>query len=341
MILVTGGTGLVGTHLIYDLLKKGEKVRAIRRASSKIEKLEKVISYYHNNPAELLKNLEWVQADILDIYSIEEVLEGITEVYHCAAIISFNPSEHQQMIDNNIKGTANIVDACLHQKIKKLCHVSSIAAVGRDNTKDIVHENEQWLYSKEQSAYAISKHESEREVWRGVAEGLNAVIINPSIILGPGHWGEGSSKIFTTIWKGLKFYTKGVTGYVDVRDVSKSMIGLMESKLKNERFIINSENLAYKDLFSMIAIAMNRPAPVLCANKFLSAIVWRVFKVLSLLTGKSPLITKETARTANKKYYFSNKKIREALDYEFIPISQSVKDTVNLFLKDHKNDIKI
>ena len=182
MILVTGGTGLVGTHLIYALLKKGEKVRAIRRKSSKIEKLEKVISYYQDNVDELLKNLEWVYADILDVHSLEEAMEGVDKVYHSAAIISFNPSDHQRMIDNNTKGTANLVNAALNKKIKKLCHVSSIAAVGRDNTKEMVTESEQWTYSKKQSAYAISKHESEREVWRGIAEGLDAVIVNPSII---------------------------------------------------------------------------------------------------------------------------------------------------------------
>ena len=166
MIFVTGGTGLVGTHLIYELLNKGEKVRAFRRKTSKIEKLEKIISYYHQDPDDLLKNLEWVYGDILDIYSLEEAMEGMDRVYHAAAIISFNPADHKKMIENNTRGTANIVNAALNKKIKKLCHVSSIASVGRDNTKDLVTEADQWTYSKRQSAYAISKHESEREVWR-------------------------------------------------------------------------------------------------------------------------------------------------------------------------------
>jgi len=336
MILVTGGTGLVGTHLIYELLIRGEKVRAIRRESSKTEKLEKVISFYHKNPQDLLKNLEWVYGDILDIYSLEEAMEGVDLVYHAAAIISFNPSDHKKMIENNTKGTANVVDAALNKNIKKLCHVSSIASVGRDNTKGIVSENNQWTYSKRQSAYAISKFESEREVWRGIAEGLKAVIVNPSIIIGPGHWGESSSIIFSTIWKGLKFYTKGVTGYVDVRDVVKCMIQLMEGPFANERYILNGENVSYENLFENIANELQVSKPKIYATKCMSEVVWRLAKMQSFISKKQPLITKETARTANKKYYFSNDKICKEIGYQFLPIKQSIKETAFYFLADHK-----
>lgn len=340
MILVTGGTGLVGTHLIYELLKRGEKVRAIRRESSKIEKLEKVISYYHKKPQDLLKNLEWVYGDILDIYSLEEAMEGVDKVYHAAAIISFKPADHKKMIENNTKGTANIVNAALSKKIKKLCHVSSIASVGRDNTKEVVSENDQWTYSKQQSAYAISKFESEREVWRATAEGLDAVIVNPSIIFGPGHWGEGSSQIFSKIGSGLKFYTKGITGYVDVRDVVESMIQLMESSIKNERFILNAENVSYKDLFKNIAKELKVNIPHIYISKHMSELVWRLAKVQSLINRKQPLITKETARTANKQYYFSNEKICSSLNFQFRPIEQTIKETAIHFLSDHKNNFQ-
>jgi len=336
MIFVTGGTGLVGTHLIYELLKRGEKVRAIRRENSKIEKLEKVISYYHTSPHDLLKNLEWVYADILDVYSLEDAMEGVDRVYHAAAIISFNPSEHQKMIENNTRGTANIVNVALHKKIKKICHVSSIAAVGRDNTKEVVTEIDQWTYSKCQSAYAVSKFESEREIWRGIAEGLNAVIVNPSIIFGPGHWGKGSSVIFSRLWKGLKFYTKGVTGYVDVRDVVECMIQLMNSTYTNERYILNTENVSYKKLFDHISHELQKPEPKIYVTKFMSELAWRLVKAISMVSGKKPFITREIARTANKKYYFSNDKICTALDFQFRPIEQTIKDTALHFLEDHK-----
>ncbi len=337
MILVTGGTGLVGTHLIYELLKKGEKVRAIRRKTSKIEKLEKVISYYHQNPNDLLKNLEWVYGDILDIYSLEEAMKDVDKIYHAAAIISFNPSDHQKMIENNTKGTANLVNAALNKKIIKLCHVSSIAAVGRDNTKEMVTEADQWTYTKRQSAYAVSKYESEREVWRGIAEGLDAVIVNPSIIFGSGHWGEGSSVIFSAIWKGLKFYTKGITGYVDVQDVVICMMKLMDGAFDNERYILNAENVSYQKLFHFISQELHIPEPKIYVTKFMSELGWRLAKIQSVITGKQPYITRETARTANKKYYFSNKKICTALDFTFTPIEQTIKNTAVHFLADHKN----
>ncbi len=336
MILVTGGTGLVGTHLIYKLLKSGEKVRAIRRENSKIEKLEKVISYYHKTPQDLLKNLEWVYGDLLDIFSLEEAMEGVDRVYHAAAIISFIPADHKKMIANNTKGTANVVNTALTKNIKKLCHVSSIASVGRDNTKDVVSETDQWTYSKRQSAYAISKFESEREVWRGTTEGLDAVIVNPSIIFGSGHWGEGSSQIFSKIGSGLKFYTKGVTGYVDVRDVVKCMIQLMESPITNERFILNAENVSYKDLFENIAKELKIKAPNIYISKCMSELVWRLVKIQSFISRKQALITKETARTANKKYHFSNEKVCSALNFQFRPIEQTIKDTAIHFLADHK-----
>ncbi len=335
MILVTGGTGLVGTHLIYELLNSGENVRAIKRKNSKTEKVRKIISYYHENPDELLKNLEWTEADILDVFSLEDAMKGIDKVYHVAAIVSFNPKDHQQMIENNIKGTANIVNLCIEHKAR-LCHVSSVAAIGRDNTQNMVTENEQWVYSKKQSAYGISKFESEREVWRGIAEGLDAVIVNPSIIFGPGHWGEGSSAIFSKVWTGLKFYTKGITGFVGVKDVVHCMIKLMNSNINNERYILNGENVSYKKCFETIALELNVAKPKFFANKFLSGIVWRLEKMRSFIIRKPPLVTRETARTANKKYYFSNEKICLAINYKFEPFQKTVKETALRFLLEHK-----
>lgn len=335
MILVTGGTGLVGTHLIYKLLEKGEKVKAIRRKNSKVEKLEKIIAYYHQKPVDLLKNFEWVYGDILDVYSLEKAMEGVDRVYHSAAIISFDPRDQKKMIENNISGTANIINASINKNIKKLCHVSSIAAVGRDNTKEMIKEDDHWVYSKHQSAYAVSKYESEREVWRGTAEGLPAIIVNPSIILGPGHWNGGSSIIFSTIWNGLKYYTKGVTGYVDVRDLVECMILLMDSPKTNDRYILNAHNISYEKLFQLIANELNVCAPNIYANKFMSEVVWRLIKIYSFVTRKKPVITKETARIANKKYYFSNEKICSSLKFEFRPIEKTIKDIAFHFLSDH------
>ena len=334
MNFVTGGTGLLGSHLIYDLLLKGEKVRALKRSASKIQQLKKTISYYETNPDILFDKVEWVDGDVLDYHSINNALQDVKHVYHCAAIVSFDPKKRDELIRDNVQGTANLVNASLDQKIEKFCQVSSVSAVGRSVSSKLITEDGAWVNSKNKSAYGISKHLSEMEVWRGIAEGLNAVIVNPSIILGPGNWNSGSSKLFSTISRGMKFYTKGITGYVDVRDVTEIMIRLMESKINAERFILNSENLSYEVVFKMIAESLGVKIPGIYARKWMSELVWRLDKIKEKVLQKPALITRETARTAHKEVYFSNQKIKETLEFEFIPTERSIKRVSDLFLKD-------
>jgi len=256
MILITGATGLVGSHLAFELIRSGHAVRALRRPDSRFEMIKKVFSLYSDNPEELFSKIEWVDGDILDIFSLEDAMEGAEEVYHCAALVSFLPEDKKRLIRINTEGTANVVNAALEKKIRKLCHVSSIAALGRpEHQSDLIDENLVWKPSKHNSAYAISKYGAEREVWRGTAEGLDAVIVNPSIVLGLAGPGMGSSRIFNTVRDGLKFYPPGKNGFVDVRDVARAMILLMESDIRNERFILNAENLEYKKLLGMMAVA--------------------------------------------------------------------------------------
>lgn len=334
MNFVTGGTGLLGSHLMHDLLVNDEKVRALKRSGSNIQQLLKTISYYETNPDNLFDQVEWVDGDVLDYYSIQDALKGVKHVYHCAAIVTFDPKKREKLIRNNVQGTANLVNASLDQKIDKFCHVSSVSAVGRTPSNKMVTEEGAWIDSKNKSAYGISKHLSEMEVWRGMAEGLDAVIVNPSIILGPGNWNSGSSKLFSTLHKGMKFYTKGVTGYVDVRDVTQLMIQLMESEISGERYILNSENLSYEDVFKQIATSLGKKLPSIYARKWMSELVWRLAKMKEGFTNKPALITRETARTAHQKVYFSNQKIKDALDFEFIPVAQSIQQVSSLFLKD-------
>lgn len=334
MNFVTGGTGLLGSHLIYDLLLKGENVRALKRSTSNIQQLQKTISYYESKPDILFNKVAWVDGDVLDYHSIHDALKDVKHVYHCAAIVSFDPKKRDQLIRDNVQGTANLVNASLDQKIDKFCQVSSVSAVGRTVSSKLVTEEGTWVHSKNKSAYGISKHLSEMEVWRGMAEGLNAVIVNPSIILGPGNWNSGSSKLFSTINQGMKFYTKGITGYVDVKDVTKIMIQLMESEIKGERYILNSENLSYEVVFKMIAESLGSKMPQIYARKWMSELVWRMDKTKENLFQKPALITRETARTAHKKVYFSSQKIKNTLDFEFIPIEQSIQQVSGLFLKD-------
>ncbi len=334
--LVTGATGLVGAHLLLELCTHEMHVRAIKRKQSDISYVKKIFALRGTETEALFNNIEWVEADITDIHALDEALEGINKVYHTAAVVSFNPSDKAYMHNINVRGTANVVNLCLEKKIEKLCHTSSIAAIGRSEKIGEIDEETPWLKQHKKSNYALSKYEAELEVWRGIAEGLNAVIINPSIIIGTGHWHKSSAKLFETMHKGLSFYTTGINGFVDVRDVASVMVKLMESEISAERFIINAENVSYKDLFYAIAKSIHVKPPPWKATPLMSSLAWRGSALKSLLTGKAPMITKETAATAQKKYFFSNKKIRQALHFQFIPIENAIKYTGEIFLKENQ-----
>ncbi len=340
MIFVTGGTGLVGSHLLFELTKAGKKVRALKRESSNLQQVVKTFSYYTNEPERLFESIEWVNGDILDYFSMEKNLNGVSEIYHCAAIISFQPKERKKMISNNVEGTSNLVNAALFNGVKKICHLSSVSALGKLGNGTPTTEDTNWIPSKRISAYSESKFFSETEIWRGIEEGLDAVILNPSIILGPGNWDAGSPKFFKTIWDGLKFYTRGVTGYVDIKDVVRAMLLLMDDsnfeKAKNQRFLINAENLSYQDIFTQIANALDKPVPKFNTPGFAMEAAWRTMKILSRITGKAALITHETAQSSKKINRFDGSKITRTIEFKYLPVSESVKQT-SAFLK---NDMK-
>jgi len=338
MILVTGATGLVGSHLLYDLTLAGKKVRALKRKNSNLQQVKKVFSYYTNNTETLFNTIEWIDADLSDIYSLLDAMEGVTQIYHCAASVSFNPKDREELRKVNVEGTANLVNAALEKGIKKFCHVSSIAALGRDEHGGVTTENTFWKYNPQLSVYSITKYNAEREVWRASEEGLNIIIVNPALIIGPGNWSQSSSAMFSKDYKGLSFYTQGINGFVDVRDGSRLSILLTESELKNERYILSSESIGFKFVFDVMHEALDKKKPAIKAGKFLTGLAWRIEKIKSMFTGSSPLITKETAQTSQRISRFSNEKVLNAFpDYKFIPIEQSVKDTAKLFLKDLKN----
>lgn len=333
MIFVTGGTGFLGAHLLYHLLEKGEKIKALRRPDSKNDLLERVFGFYTDNTQLLIDKIEWVEGDLFDIYSFEEILNDVTVIYHSAAIVSFQPGDKNQMMQTNIQGTANLVNIAIEKKIKKFCHVSSIAAIGRADNSKIIDEQTRWRASKKNSSYALSKYGAEREVWRGIEEGLNAVIVNPSIILGPGEINSGSGKLIGTILNGLKFYTSGVNGYVDVRDVVKAMVLLVENDISSERFIVSAENIFYIDLFGMISRKLGKSPPAYKASKWMGKIAWRFEYIKGKLTGSKPLITRETANTAANIYEYSNKKIVDQLNFEFIPIQQTIDEACEYYVE--------
>lgn len=335
MILVTGGTGLVGSHLLLELTGKHNRVRALRRPESLPGRVRDVFSYYTDEAGERFSRIDWVEGDIRDYDSLLPALEGIDNVYHAAADVLFRSGSSSAMIHNNVEGTANVVNACMEKGVRKLCYVSSTAALGTAPLGKQVTEDMHWTYNRSRSGYSVSKFRSEMEVWRGIAEGLKAVIVNPSVIIGPGDWTRSSSYLFQAVWRGLRFYTEGVTGYVDIRDVIKSMISLMESDKHSERYTVSSENLSYRDVLGKIAAALGKKGPRIHATRMLSSLAWRADWLICTFTGRSRSITRDAARSGRKKTFFSNEKIKDAAGIRFIPIDQSIKDTAKIFLRTH------
>lgn len=333
MILVTGGTGLVGSHLLYELLNSGEKVKVLIRKESKPDFIKKVFSWYSDEGRKYFDEINWVNGNLLDIFSIEDALKDVDKIYNCAAMVSLKPEEKDMIMKTNIVGTANLVNAALHKGIDKICHVSSIAALGKTLNSSVITEKSNWINTGKKSVYGLSKYLGEQEVWRGIEEGLDAVIVNPSFIIGPGNWNNGSAKIFQTVWDGMPFYPDGCNGYVDVKDVSKVMIRLMKSGIKNERFIISAGNIPYKDLLIMIANNLGKKSPFIKINPLLGKIGWRFDRLISVFGFKTS-IQKEVIGYIFSKYNYSNDKIKKAINYSFIPIEKSIEQTAEIFIRE-------
>lgn len=326
-ILVTGGTGFVGSYLLRYLVQKGyNNIFAIRRASSKMDLIKPVEN-----------KITWVECDILDIKGLESVMEGVSQVYHSAAMVSFEAKHRKKMHQVNIQGTANIVNLALANDIEKLVHVSSIAALGRRKRLKVINEKTKWEKSDFNSEYAVSKYLSEQEVWRGMAEGLSACIINPAVILGAGYWEEGTASFFSKINKGNKFYGIGGTAFVDVRDVSRLMIKMMESDFEGEKLIASGENMTYQKVFELIADSIQKKRPNIALSPILGQLAWRVEWLRSKLTGSSALVTKETVENSFRTWVYDNQKSIDTFDFEYTPIEQTIKETGQEFLKTLEN----
>ncbi|GGG39395.1 NAD-dependent epimerase/dehydratase family protein [Bizionia arctica] len=335
MILVTGGTGLVGSHLLYELIKEDKPIKAIYRDEKKLSIVKKVFSYYCKNPEELFKKIVWVKADLLDISLLTEAFKDVTYVYHCAAFVSFEPNKYHLLRKTNIEGTANIVNFCIANHVEKLCYVSSIATIGTAINSDIDDEETIWNPEADNSVYGITKYGAEMEVWRGTQEGLDVVIVNPGVIIGPGIWEYGSGNIFEKVYKGLPFFTEGAVGYVAVFDVVTCMIRLMEGQIKNERFILVAENMSYKDFINQIAKTLRVKAPTKKAGSFLLNLGWRLDWIHHKLTGKPRTLSKQLANSLETKSAYNNSKIKTLLNYTFIPIDKSIEAVSSIFIKEH------
>ena len=333
MVLVTGGTGLVGSHLLLHLIENGETVRAIYRNQNNIRKTRLVFELYKK--ADLFEKIEWLEADILDVPTLEIAFTGIDYVYHCAAFISLDPKDEDKLRKTNIEGTANLVNFSIAKQVKKFCFVSSIAALGDLAPHEtIITEETEWNPEKPHSDYAISKYGAEMEVWRGLQEGLDVIIINPGVILGPipktKTCEQGSAEFYVKVANGLSFYTLGSTGFISVNDVVKIAFELMKSDIKNERFTLIAENIVFRDILNTIADTLKVKRPGIHAKPFLLNFAWIADGIFSTLFFQKRRITKATAKASYSKNLYSNQKIKTALGTVFLDVHQYVRDVSKL-----------
>jgi nucleoside-diphosphate-sugar epimerase len=328
MILVTGATGLVGSHLLVQLLQENEEVKALFRSEKQIEKTKNVFSFH--NQLQLFDKINWVKGDITDIPSLEIAFENITHIYHCAALITFDPNDEEELRKINIEGTANVVNCCIDFGIKKLCHVSSIAALGNPKEHETtITEETEWNPEELHSDYAISKYGAEMEVFRGHQEGLEVVIVNPGVIFGYGFPKKGSDVIIQSVRKGMAFYTNGSVGIVFVEDVIKCMMQLMKSNINGERFTLVGENIEVKKLLKFIATELNLKSPSIKATKLMTAIAWRLDWLISKIANRKRKITRNTAAASHDTSIYDASKIKSYFEFEF----QEKEDYLKTILK--------
>src|SRR5207249_6100027 len=325
MVLVTGGTGFLGSYVIKELVERNYSVRALRRRTSKLP--------FYIRP-EILEKVEWLEGDILDTISLEDAMDRVDAVIHSAATVSFHRSDKDQVYLVNTQGTANVVNTALEKNIQRFVHVSSVAAFGRAKINGHVNEEKKWVESKHNTHYAISKYKAEMEVWRGGGEGLNAVIINPSTFLGYGDWNTTSCRIFKSVYNEFPWYSTGVNGFVDVEDVARATILLLESNISEQRFIVNAENWTFQQLFNSIADGFGKKHPTRKATPFLINFVRKIVEMKSMFADSKPLLTKESARIANSHTFFDNDKLLKALPgFSFTPLQESIQKACKKYIE--------
>ena len=336
MNLVTGATGIIGSHVVLELLKRGQSVVASRQTTSDVEKVKNLFSYYSADSEVLFSKIKWVELDILDVFSIEDALEGISNVYHCAGLVSFNKKDKKRLTQINETGTANIVTACLTKKNVSLCHVSSIGTINNLDHILPLTEGVFWKTSGKESDYAISKYNGERQVWRGIEEGLNAVIVNPGVVLSPGFRNQSSSKLFDSCYRGSRFYTTGSTGYVAATDVATVMVDLISNQLFGNRYILIENNYTFQHIFNLIHKSFGKQEPVFNASKLLLQFARIVDRLISFIRSKDPKITTALINAAFNKQLYSGQQVQETLGYRFKSVDETIRTICKSYL-DLKN----
>lgn len=319
---------MLGTHLLYQLTLEGKAVKALKRHGSDTSTVQEIFQFYGDSTLEQYKRIQWVTGDVLDYDSLADALESVDTIYHTAAMVSFHTPRHQDMWAINVEGTKNLLDAAMEKKVGVFCHASSIATLGNSVNGSPITEDDLWQADDRHSAYSRSKFRSEMEVWRASKEGLNTVIVNPSVIIGPGAKNSSSSKIIKLANSGLPFYTNGKTGYVDVRDVARAMVTLVENKIYGERFILSAENKSAHEMLQLMARHLNVKSPNIQAKAWMLWLGMVANRFFALLTGQEPILTRESIRSTMGHSHYSSEKINQQLGWKFIPISESVGNAI-------------
>ena len=332
MILITGATGIVGSHILADLLAQNKRVRAMVRSESNRQAIEQLIRFRKLDTT----NLFYVIGDVLDPASIQEAMLGCTEVYHCAARVSFRPKDKNMLFETNVHGTANVVDACLNEGIERLCYISSTTALGDQTIEGKLKEESIWVSDKGRSGYSISKRYSELEVWRGKQEGLNAVIVNPGIVIGAGNWGESSTSIILTCENGMRFFPSESNGFVAATDVAKFCIESMATGRFDQRYVLIGENVSYKRLFSSITGEFGSPAPKFALSKMIAEPARMVLRALDLIGINPFTMTSENLDSAYRKVVYNNERAKKT-GFSFRLIDDAIKETIAIYRSEKKS----
>jgi dihydroflavonol-4-reductase len=332
--IVTGATGIIGSHVVLAMLQNNRPVLAARQKSSDLKKVEKLFSYYTSDHKQLFEKIKWIDLDVRDVFSIEEALSGVDHVYHCAGFVSFDGKDRKKLFEVNEGGTKNMVDACLHKKVKALCHVSSVATINNLDYASDLTEDVFWKTSGRESDYAISKYNAEREVWRGMEEGLQAVIVNPGVVLSPGFWDQSSSQLFKTCFAGNRFYTNGLASYVAATDVARAMLELMDARLFSQRYILTENNYTFHNILSHVQARFGKAEPSINASEGMLQLAGFLERFFSFFTGKQVKLSKPVIQAAQSKQIFSNKKIRSALGFEFRPTHTVIEQICDYYLQE-------
>ncbi|MEO5979982.1 MAG: NAD-dependent epimerase/dehydratase family protein [Chryseolinea sp.] len=322
MIAVTGANGLLGSFVVRKLLDQGEPFVALCRKGSDRSALNDVAS-----------KVSWRIADIMNPVELREALQDITHVIHTAASVSFNPLRADEVTDINVIGTRNVVNICLDQHVKRLVHVSSVAALSRQRDQMIIDETNKWIESPTNNVYASSKYQSELEVFRGQEEGLSTVVINPSFILGEGNWNVSSMQLFKYAWEQHPFYIDGFLNYVDVKDVASIIIALLHDPVEGERYIASTGKISFRDMLEKMATRFSKKVPSIKITKGVLKPLAFVESVRTRLTRTEPRITYETARLAGTEFLFDNRKITNKLDFEFQPIDETLERCCRYYIQ--------